>query len=191
MAIVQGQVNQHWNYFLAFDADLSRLSRYIEFHTDNYNCFSLEIARVLLAAASEVDVVAKLLCRKVKPDSKAENINDYQQEILNAFPKFGQFEVLAERFGLSMHPWDEWANGRSPFWWRAYNEVKHQRDAHFQKANLKNMLNAVAGLFVACLYLYEEEAQATALHPTPEVLSAGRQHLRGVRAVGIDRYKLD
>ena len=32
MAIAQGQVNQHWNYFLALDADLSKVSRYVEFH---------------------------------------------------------------------------------------------------------------------------------------------------------------
>jgi hypothetical protein len=190
MAIAQGQVNQHWNYFLALDADLSKLSRYVEFHPNNYGCFSLEIARVLLAAASEVDVVAKLLCKKINPQSKADNIVTYRQEIMASFPQIAQFEVVARRFELTMHPWEEWANGHSPFWWRAYNDVKHQRDTQFQEANLKNMLNAVAGLFVACLFLYKEAAELPGLSPTPEVLGAAAKHLRGIRPIGVDVYTL-
>src|SRR5258708_13716611 len=98
MAITRHKVNQHWNYFLAFDTDLETLSRYVEFHEKNYGCFSLEIARVLLAAASEVDVVAKLLCKKIQATSKAKNIVPYTNEIHPTYPQIAQFEAVAPRF---------------------------------------------------------------------------------------------
>jgi hypothetical protein len=33
-------------------------------------------------------------------------------------------------------------------WYQAYNAVKHDRDVHFKKATLVNVLDAVAGLLV-------------------------------------------
>ena len=191
MGITRGKVNQHWNYFLAFDEDLETLSRYVEFHEDNYRCFSVEIARVLLAAASEVDVVAKLLCKKISAKSKAKTIDAYRTEICAKYPKIAAFEVVAARYGLRLQPWDQWSKGKSPFWWKAYNDVKHERDKSFGDANLKNLLNAVAGLFVMCLYLYKEEAVLDGLIPSPRVLSAGRAHLRGFRPTGIDVYMFE
>jgi len=134
--------------------------------------------------------VAKPLCRKIHPRSKAENAIDYRKEILAKFPQTAEFEVVARRFELTMHPWEEWSEDKSPFWWKAYNDVKHQRDTRFEEANLRNA-ERCRGLFVACLYLYKEQAEAPALSPSPEVLTAARRHLRGVRTTGVDVYKLD
>ena len=35
-----------------------------------------------------------------------------------------------------------------PDWWNGYNKVKHNMDTEFNKANLKNVLNALAALFI-------------------------------------------
>jgi hypothetical protein len=89
-------------------------------------------------------------------------------------PRIAEFEVVLHRFGLTLCPWDEWKTNkpgdRVPFWWSDYNKVKHHRDAHFGRANLKNALNAVAGLFVMVLYLYRDKARLGALAPVPQVL---------------------
>ena len=55
-------MNLHWNYYLALDNDMARVSRFIEFNPANLQVFSLELAHLLFAASSEVDVVAKALC---------------------------------------------------------------------------------------------------------------------------------
>lgn len=114
MGIIQQSCNSHWNYFLALDADLEVLSRYIEFDTRNYDCFSLELARILLAAASEVDVVAKQLCIAITPGSKADNIMKYRDEICSARPRLAYFQAVAPRFALQLTPWQPWkkAQGR-------------------------------------------------------------------------------
>ena len=61
MAIQATAGKLHWNYFLALDRDLEVVSRYVEFTKPNFNVYSIELAHLLFAAASEVDVIAKLL----------------------------------------------------------------------------------------------------------------------------------
>jgi len=62
MTIAVTQSKIHWNYFLALERDLEIVARYVEFTKPNFKTFSIELAHLLFAAASEVDVVAKLLC---------------------------------------------------------------------------------------------------------------------------------
>ena len=45
--------NLHWNRLLALDEDAATLARYVEFTPDNFNAYSIEMARLLMAAASE------------------------------------------------------------------------------------------------------------------------------------------
>ena len=87
ISIKQSNNLVHWNYFLVFDSDAEKLSRYIEFTSDNFKTYSIELVRLLLSVASEVDVVAKLLCIKVDPTAKAKNIDHYCNILNSEFPK--------------------------------------------------------------------------------------------------------
>jgi hypothetical protein len=78
--------------------------------------------------------------------------------------------VLVRRYDLGFKPWDSWAHGNNPAWWRGYNNVKHQRDIYFHEANLENYANAVSGLFVAMIYCYKAEKSTDALEPYPVLL---------------------
>src|SRR3990170_427520 len=96
--------------------------------------------------ALDVDVVCKLLCEAISPGSRANNILHYRDTIRRAFPRIVKFEVFLPRFGLRLRPWSEWKKKEGvPLWWSDYNKVKHERNAYFERANLKNVLNAVAG----------------------------------------------
>lgn len=173
MAIHQTTIPEHWNYFLALDDDVIRLSRYLEPTKDNFGAYSLELARIIFAAASEVDVVCKRLCKKINPKSKADNINKYKTEIVAAYPRIKEVEVLIPRYGLTLHPWEMWGNDANPLWWNAYNNVKHHRHTHFSEASLKHALNAVAGLFALILFYYREEAENGLLNPDPGLFRIG------------------
>ncbi len=85
MGITGTKTDAHWNYFLSTEADLIELSRFVEFDKRNYNCFSVEMARLLMAAAAEVDVVCKQLCLSENPASRADGINQYREEIVRGF----------------------------------------------------------------------------------------------------------
>jgi hypothetical protein len=168
MSILESQSpQQDWNYFLALDDDVGRLARYLEPTTGNYSSYSLELARILFVAASEVDVLSKRLCRKIDRNSKANNIRKYRETIFTQFPKIKDAIVEMPRFGLVLNPWEQWGKNANPIWWSAYNNVKHHRNTHFSEANLKNALDVVGGLFILLLLFYLEEAEKANLNPPP------------------------
>ncbi len=140
------------DYFHAFEDDLERLSRYIEFTPENYSTYSLELVRLLLTAGSEVEVALKALCKHIAPRKSPSRITDYKAIIL---PKFGELTrqaVSIPRYSIEIFPWYEWEK-KSPSWWRAYNDVKHSRTANYKDGNLGNTIEAIAGLGVIMQYL--------------------------------------
>ena len=173
MSIQETETPLHWNFLLALEDDIANLSRFIEPTTGNFDAYSLELARMLFAASSEVDVVAKQLCAQIDSQKRAKCINDYREIITEKIPKFYQTEVLYPRFGLRMKPWLNWESDKNPLWWKAYNDVKHERNVHFPKANLKNALNSVAALYVLLLFFHESDAEQGKLSPTPSLLQVG------------------
>jgi len=181
MGIRTSATEMHWNYFLSAEADLIELARFVEFDRKNYNCFSVEMARLLMASAAEVDVVCKQLCQTINAASRAGSINQYRDEIVRAFPMIPRFEVLAPRYGLRLKPWTNWRRPNNPpAWWTAYNKTKHHRHTEYHRACLKNVLNAVSGLFVICLYLYKDKAENGELVPSPIVLRPNEERFGGI-----------
>lgn len=144
----------HWNYFVALEHDLEAVSRYVEFSEENFGTFSIELAHLLFAAASEVDVVAKLLCEKINPAAPRGNINEYKAALLQIIPDLPNTEVFISRYGLSFKPWSNWSGDTNPLWWRSYNNVKHERDTHFNEATLHNALNALGALLIITFHYY-------------------------------------
>lgn len=149
----------HWNYFLALERNAETISRYIEFTSGNFRTYSIELARVLLAAASEVDVVAKALCKILAPSRRADRITDYRSIIVIHLPHLARERVYVSRYGLTLDPWSSWRKKKTPdnpLWWKAYNQVKHQRSSHFDQASLQHTLNSMAGLLLMNYYYYME-----------------------------------
>ncbi len=180
MGIQRKQTLIHWNYFLALEEDLERLSRFVDF-ASNDETYSIEIARLFLSACAEVDVILKQLSASLNSDSIASNINLYHLEVTRNIPDFIEFEVLIPRFGLTLHPWEDWKENNSPFWWQHHNKVKHHRHDHFEKANLKNCLNAMGALYVSVLYLYKQQAQAGELFQYPRLFNVSDRHYGGTK----------
>jgi len=147
----------HWNYFLALEHDLDQLSRYVEFAEPNYGVYSIELAHLLFAASSEVDVVAKQLCQLSNPNEHPDNINEYRARILPLLPELPDSEVFVPRYGLSFKPWSNWAEDINPLWWKSYNNVKHQRNVYFNEATLKNALNSLGALLLLTIHYYSRE----------------------------------
>ena len=71
-------------------------------------------------------------------------------------PEIITTQIFVPRYGLTLTPWDNWRAGKNgnPLWWRSYNKVKHERDAHFNQATLKNALNALGALLVLTHHYY-------------------------------------
>ncbi len=168
MTIFHIEVPTHWNYFLCLEDDIEHLSRWIEFSKENESVYSIELARLLMTASAEADVIAKALCKAINPRSKADSIGAYQVQLLAAIPMLPSAEVLIPRYGKTFHPWSNWATAKlSPDWWMGNNKVKHQRAEHFREASLKNVLNAVAALLVLLLLYYRSTQHS--IRPLPRL----------------------
>ncbi|OGP51026.1 MAG: hypothetical protein A2Y79_00305 [Deltaproteobacteria bacterium RBG_13_43_22] len=168
----------HWSYFLALEEDFLRLGRFVEFNSKNFATFSLEMAHLLLAASSETDVVLKMLCKLFAPD--AQNEANYRATIPQNISDFTKLKVDMPRYELSFQPWQPWDSNQTPDWWTAYNKVKHERDSYYEKANLGNVLQSMAALFVSNLYLYKDLANKGELSPWPQLFYPEDQYSTGV-----------
>lgn len=153
--ITFGTPKHHWNYFLAIEKDLENLSRYIEFANDNLGTYSIELTHILLSASSEVDVIMKQLCLIIDPEQTTNNINDYKNVVKSHLETFINEEICINRFGLFYRPWENWNGPQNPDWWKSYNNVKHERNNHFNEANLQNTINAVGALLLTVVYYYK------------------------------------
>jgi hypothetical protein len=150
--IIEKKHETNWNFYLSLDNDLLNLSRYIEFSENNYDTFSIEISRMLFAAGSEIDVIAKQLCKILEAGSTPSRINQYRDVVMHNIPRFASEKVFIDRYGLEFQPWSNWNEGKSPNWWLSYNHVKHQRDLYFKEANLKNVINSLGALLILNFY---------------------------------------
>jgi hypothetical protein len=144
----------YWEFFLSIEDELAQTTRYVEFNEDHLKVYSIAFSRILLASASEVDVVTKEMCRIIGPAKEAERMNEYRPIILERFPNFPTMEIKIPRHTITMKPWQAWAGGKNPPWWAAYNQVKHKRSAHYNEATLQNALGATMGLMCVLLYFY-------------------------------------
>lgn len=170
-------VVMNWDYFLALAEDLEKLQRYLAFDDSdrrgNYSSWSIELIRLLLDSCSAIDDVAKHICKNFQPDFGGKvDICWYKKVLMENFPRIAEEKVYFPRNFLEFVPWETWKNSDdSPDWWRAYNDVKHDRSTNYYKATLENVLGAISGLLVILFYYSKlelsieegEEIQLTAI----------------------------
>ena len=159
MKMVTQNHKNYWQYFLTIEDDLIKLSRFIEFDSENYSTYSIELVRILLVSCSEIDVLLKLLCKELKPDCDCKNIGEYADVILEKIPLIQELEIYIPEYSIKLLPWEGWKKGNKPEWWNDYTNIKHQRQANYKKASLKNALYAVAALYAVEILYYTQLEQ--------------------------------
>src|SRR4026208_1182320 len=97
--------HEHWYCFLALEQDFNATTRYVEPCADNHATYSIDYAKILLGVCSEIDVVSKGLCEKIRPGSSPGNIDDYRRIITAQYTRLHEFEALLPRYGLKLTPW--------------------------------------------------------------------------------------
>lgn len=147
----------HWQYFLSLVEDVERLSRFVSLSEENFATSSIECTRLLLAASSEVDVVCRVLCKRVSPNENPGGIVEYGKILLPTYPLIPTIVVSVPRFSLNLRPWAPWTLDCRPDWWQGYNKVKHKRHEYADLGNLGNSLNSVAALCVLVSYLHYDD----------------------------------
>ena len=165
-----------WHYFISIESDFIETLDFVDLDPRNGVTFSNEYAKLLLLIGSEVDVVAKMICKGIPGQESAHRINGYYKALTSAFPGIESVEIDVDRYSVAVKPWAFWKPGLtekfSPPWWEAYNLVKHRRDENFHQANQLNVLNGLCGLFALLLYFYRK-VDLIELQPSPRLLNFG------------------
>lgn len=158
-----------WKQYIELEKLFLETEKYVAISDKNKNTYSIQYNILLQAICAEVDVVIKRLCYEYDSQAKVEDMKDYIHIITLFDPFLKDTEVNLELYGMSISPWKNIGfrevNGierpQCPYWWDGYIKLKHRRltfsksnnefnilERNVQQANQKNVLGALAGLFV-------------------------------------------
>ncbi len=158
----------HWEYYLVLEKDFLQSERYVSFELgenylydgishENYGnstTFSNEFVKQYQAICSEIDVILKSICAELGNPSANDMQNGYTPTVLQAWASIVNQKVKFKEVELQpFFNWKQAPDYKSPDWWKPYNKVKHERVDNYRKANLKNVVNALAGLYILENYL--------------------------------------
>ena len=156
----------HWEYYLVLEKDFLKTERYVNFdlgenhlydnkphdYNGNSETFSNEYIKQYQSICSEIDVILKGICKELGTPNASKMDKSYTPIILSQWPYIVTQKVKFKDFELQ--PFVNWKENpyHSPDWWSPHNDVKHERIENYKKANLKNVVNALAALYILELY---------------------------------------
>lgn len=131
---------------------------YIEPNDNNENAYSHRIYKLFLRTCTEFESNCKSIL-SANQFSKTDrwNILDYYK--INKAAKLSEYELHLNIWNPNikiLQPFIDW-NSPTPVslsWYKAYNNVKHDRNNNFPEANLKNLTLAISGLFTILFSQY-------------------------------------
>ncbi|MFE6078257.1 hypothetical protein ACFVQB_27760 [Paenibacillus sp. NPDC057886] len=168
--------NLFWPIYKKLESEFMEISYYISIDKRQLKTYSIKIADLILRTVSECENISKELCKKEKvkyKDKKGKirshvNFHEYISELDRIYDLKSKhvsciFENLKENTFDSKH---------MPFrretikikgqekeiwkWYHSYNLIKHDRIKYFKEANIENLINGLAALFLLNLYYQDK-----------------------------------
>ena len=155
----------YWQQYMILEKRMINLSDYVAIHPKNSATFSNQFISMYLTICSEIDSVAEEFCKNLNIDEKSRfGINNKINHILNKYDKLKNWRVDTKfpHYRINIVPFAKFNDNKSSDWWQTYNNIKHKRTEkigeqyNYELANLKNVLNALAALYLL-LYKMREE----------------------------------
>lgn len=142
-------MNKYWRYYLLLEKKFTDTLNYVELAEENFSTYSVEYAHQLLAIGSELDTFFKVYCGFNLNDRKY--ITDYMRHIMCEYPEITTQGVGIYNTEITLTPYEKWINwnsrsGNLLSWWKAYNDVKHNRQEKITEASMENVVTALAAL---------------------------------------------
>jgi hypothetical protein len=163
--------NKYWYNYLNLEKKIIEYENYVEFNEKNYDTYSRELMQFLFVICSEVDTMLNIITNE-------NTMNNYKTFIINN-PNYSNIineEVKTIIFDeLKFKPFIDFNLNFSPSWWKAYNDNKHNRavQENYEKANLKNVICSLAGLYLLEIYYfntnyYDENSDSSNTYNIPK-----------------------
>jgi len=116
--------------------------------------YSVEYTKIILSAASEVDVLLKQIYSSFGYKKRNPNFKDYCNVMKEKLGSLIKEKLCLEQYGFTLSPFTEWENNSQPKWHITYNNLKHNRTMNYKEANLENALLSVGALYTTVVHYY-------------------------------------
>lgn len=159
-------IDMYWSQYILLEKEFISTLHFVTLDSGNENAFSQAYSKLILELGSEIDVVFKQYCNILDAGFKGRSIGKYRECINANNPDFITQDVKERTTGNVHNPWIAWNDSTldAPFWWTAYNKIKHSRTSvgeidgkkqeYYKFANQKYTLLALAGLYQILVYTY-------------------------------------
>ena len=161
----------YWSQYISLEKEFVSTFQYLALDENNENAYSQAYSKLMLEIGSGIDVVFKEYCKLIDRSFKGsyKSIGRYKESVKNNNPDFISQEVMIINYNRKLSPWIEWnILSDAPWWWTAYNKVKHSRTSiveidrvkqeGYKFANQKYTLLALAGLYQIMVNHYQRLA---------------------------------
>lgn len=151
---------EYFNYYAQLEKDFFSTESYVTIEEDNFKTFSVQYNKIYQSICSEIDCILKEICKQVETNSTANKLGSYYKIINSEFKHFKEETVYFNKQKIELQPWKLWEENSATIWWTFYNKIKHHRleedknskILYYKYANLENVLNALAALYIAEQY---------------------------------------
>ncbi|MGI8786015.1 MAG: hypothetical protein ACR2L2_20470 [Acidobacteriota bacterium] len=137
--------------FRILSDDFRRLREYVEPADQNLGTYSHRLYELLLRACAEFESACKELLVSGGATKKPGEMSITDYKTLESSLHLEALEVgilFWQPKPSYVKPFDGWSTAKPPLsWYTDYNEVKHNRNTEFARANLNNVRHAIAGQF--------------------------------------------
>jgi hypothetical protein len=137
--------------YMLIQKDLINLFDYIEPSDANLVTYSFRIHELFIRTCIEIEANFRAILIENGYQKKSEDMNMGDYKKLNTSHRLSSFLVKIPYWSgnkSEIKPFEEFSHGKTPPWYEIYHSVKHNRSANFEKANMRNLINAVCGLVV-------------------------------------------
>lgn len=160
--------NLYWNVYRSLEREILALAEVIHIDDNQINTYSMKIADLLMRTASEVESISKELYRiNVGPESPTGKHLYFDSDCINFLNKKWSLDkkkvflsspyfYLERKDFLEMTPLTDAGKKKTNPWLNAYQAVKHDRANCLKDGSIKNLLQAMAGLFILNVYYKNE-----------------------------------
>lgn len=159
--------NLYWAIYQNLEEELIELSNNIHVDDNQLKVYSMKIAEMLIRVVVEVESIAKELYFQNGGDKPDDNQLFFDTDCLSYLNEkwilskkkiqvvFGQFYFDIDENKI-LTPLEKAHLRGKEKWIKAYQGIKHNRRNSLKNANLKNLIPALAGLFILNLYYKNE-----------------------------------
>lgn len=155
----------NWKEMLAayYEEELQFLefNRLVSVKGNDADTFSIRLYNILQSVCGQFESMMKILCDKLELLEATKPKFPQLFKLLNEERMLTRQEIYSIKTDHKFHPLNFIEEDKTPFWWKKYNDTKHNLPEGFKSGNIGNTLWALAGLYALHCIAYT-------IHHSPE-----------------------